>query len=134
MPTTSSTVATTKRPRRVPTSAECGSTSCSGALLTASTALAQSKKKDKYSEPSYKEAVALTKEDAPEFVKPSPFITPNVRITGGYGLFSLTGDGADATALSGGGFTAAVAAGDEFWDVIGYYIGGRIGLFDPTTI
>lgn len=105
-----------------------------GALLTASTALAQSKQKDKYSEPSYEEAVALTKEDAPEFVKPSPFITPNVRVTGGYGLFSLTGDGAGATNLSGGGVTVAIAAGDEFWDVIGYYVGGRVGLFDPTTI
>ncbi len=83
---------------------------------------------------SYAEARALTKEPAPEFTPPKPFISPLFRVGGGVGLFELTNPGASDTRLSGTAASAWVHAGDEFWDVFGYYLGARVGVLSLIHI
>ncbi len=100
-------------------------------LLCASTALAQSKED---SESTYKEAFALTKESPPKFVPETPWITANMRLGAGLGVFTLEGDGGSSPSLSGGMLSLSASAGDEFWDVLGYYLGIRANFLALQSI
>lgn len=101
--------------------------------LCTTSALAQNKQTDQ-DKANYKAARAIAAESPPKFVAPEPIVSANLRLGVGMGVFNLTGDGAQDPKISGGGASLWVHAGDEFWDFIGYYLGARLNIFNPSTV
>lgn len=77
---------------------------------------------------------ALMKASPPEFEPPRPFISPNVRLGFGLGLFALSNDGAEQARLTGGALDVWAHVGDEFWDRLGYYIPLRITVMPASGL